>query len=176
MPLYYLGGNKNKFAEMKAMSPDLEMLDIDLPEIQELDAHAIIRAKLDTAKAHHQGEFIVEDNSFYIEGMNGLPGPLIKWFLKTIGIEGLYKLSQVFGAKTLAKVVIGYSKGDGEIEFFEGVTQGTIVEPRGQGFGWDAIFLPDGQTQTFGEMDQELKNSMSMRAIAVRKLKEYLKR
>jgi non-canonical purine NTP pyrophosphatase (RdgB/HAM1 family) len=175
MALYYLGGNKNKFAEMQAILPDLEMLDIDLPEIQEIDAKKIGEVKLKDAQAHHQGEFIVEDTSLYFEGLNGLPGPLIKWFMKTIDNSGLYKIAQAFGNfKVQAKTIIGYSKNAGETEFFEGVMNGTVVEPRGTGFGWDPIFLPDGQTQTFAEMSQDLKNSMSMRAMAVQQLKKYL--
>lgn len=83
--IYFITGNKNKFEEVRAILPDAEQLDIDLPEIQEIDAHGIIRAKLHAAFAHEEGEFIVEDLSFYLECLNGLPGPLIKWFLKTIG-------------------------------------------------------------------------------------------
>jgi len=175
MALYFITGNKNKLAEIKTIIPDVEMLDIDLPEIQDIDAHTIIKAKLESARAHQQGEFIVEDTSLYLEGLNGLPGPLIKWFLKTVGNEGLYKMAQAFGNfKAQAKTIIGYSSHAGEVEFFEGVVNGTMVQPRSTGFGWDPVFLPEGQTQTFAEMGGELKNTMSMRAIAAQKLKEHL--
>ncbi|MEI6810562.1 MAG: RdgB/HAM1 family non-canonical purine NTP pyrophosphatase [Candidatus Nomurabacteria bacterium] len=176
--IYFITGNKNKFEEVKSILPDIEQLDIDLPEIQEMDAHKIIKTKLEEAQKHQKGEFIVEDNSLYLEAMNGLPGPFIKWFLKTIGKEGLYKLAETFGNyKAEAKVVIGYSDPSGNVEFFKGTTKGTIVSPRGEGgFGWDPIFLPDGHTKTFAEMDASEKNEISMRRIATQKLNEFLKK
>jgi non-canonical purine NTP pyrophosphatase (RdgB/HAM1 family) len=176
--IYFITGNKNKFEEVKSILPDTQQLDIDLPEIQEMDAHKIIKAKLEEAQKHQKGEFIVEDNSLYLEAMNGLPGPFIKWFLKTIGKEGLYKLAETFGNyKAEAKVVIGYSDPSGNVEFFEGTTKGTIVSPRGEGgFGWDAIFQPEGFAKTFSEMDISEKNEISMRRIATQKLKDFLEK
>ncbi|SMH44948.1 RdgB/HAM1 family non-canonical purine NTP pyrophosphatase [Maritimibacter sp. HL-12] len=63
---------------------------------------------------------------------------------------------------------------DGHDELFEGKVHGRIVWPmRGtNGFGFDPVFLPDGKTQTFGEMDPAEKHAMSHRAIAFRKLVE----
>ena len=61
---------------------------------------------------------------------------------------------------------------DGRSEWFEGRVDGTLVwPPRGQhGFGYDAMFLPNGHAQTFGEMDPAEKHKMSHRADAFRKL------
>jgi inosine triphosphate pyrophosphatase len=176
MSLYFITGNKNKYKEVQAVLSQVEQLDIDLPEIQSLDAHEIIKAKLIEAQKHQTGEFIVEDNSLYLEGIKGLPGPLIKWFLKTVGNDGLYKMAEAFGNfNAEAKVVIGYSNSAGEISFFEGNTKGTIVPARGsEGFGWDPIFQPDRYSKTFAEMNPEEKNEFSMRRVAVNKLKDQL--
>lgn len=97
MPLQFITGSKDKFAEVKAIVGDVEQLTIDLPEIQEIDSKKIIEAKLHAAREHHAGAYVVEDTSLSFDGMNGLPGPLIKWFLKTIGNDGLYKLAIAFG-------------------------------------------------------------------------------
>lgn len=176
MSLYFITGNKGKLAEVQSILGNVEALDIDLPEIQSLDAHEIIKAKLIEAQKHQTGEFIVEDNSLYLEGIKGLPGPLIKWFMKTVGNDGIYKMAEAFGNfKAEARVIIGYSNSAGEISFFEGNTRGTIVAPRGsEGFGWDPIFQPEGYDKTFAELTPEEKNSFSMRRIAVEKLKEVL--
>ena len=160
---------------MQSILGDVESLDIDLPEIQSLDAHEIIEAKLKEAQKHQTGEFIVEDTSLYFEGLNSLPGPLIKWFMKTVGNEGLYKMSEAFGNfNAEAKTIIGYSDTQKNISFYEGNIKGTIVTPRGEGFGWDPIFQPEGYDKTFGDLSAEEKNSFSMRKIAVEKLKEFL--
>ena len=175
MSLYFITGNKGKLAEVQSILGNVEGLDIDLPEIQSLDAHEIIKAKLEEAKKHQQGEFIVEDTSLYLEALKGLPGPLIKWFMKTIGNEGLYKMAQAFGNPNAeAKTIIGYSNAQGEISFHEGVIKGTIVAPRGEGFGWDPVFQPEGDSKTFGELSADEKNSFSMRKIALEKLREQL--
>jgi len=176
MALYFITGNKGKLAEVQSILGNVEALDIDLPEIQSLDAQEIIKAKLEEAQKDQTGEFIVEDNSLYLEGLNGLPGPLIKWFMKTVGNDGLYKMAETSGNfNAEAKVIIGYSNSAGEISFFEGNTKGTIVPPRGsEGFGWDPIFQPEGYDKTFGELSAEEKNSFSMRKIALEKLKAQI--
>lgn len=176
MKLYFFTGNKNKFEEVKAVLSDVEQLDIDLPEIQEIDAKEIIKTKLHEAFNHQEGEFLVEDTSLYLDCLNGLPGPLIKWFLKTVGNEGLFNIADKLGnLKAEAKTIVGFAKNNDEIYFFEGSIKGKIVSPKGNnGFGWDKIFEPEGFSKTFAEMSLEGKNVISMRRIALNKLKEFL--
>jgi XTP/dITP diphosphohydrolase len=67
---------------------------------------------------------------------------------------------------------------DGELlDTFEGVVEGTIVEPpRGTGgFGYDPVFQPAGLAQTFGEIVPETKNRISHRANAIRLLRDKLR-
>lgn len=68
--------------------------------------------------------------------------------------------------------VLALAWPDGHAETFEGEVRGRLVfPPRGkQGFGYDPIFLPDGEAETFGEMPAEKKHAMSHRANAFRKL------
>ena len=174
--LYFITGNKNKFEEVADILPEVEQLDIDLPEIQEINPHEIIKAKLQEAFKHASGEFIVEDTSLYFDCLNGLPGPLIKWFMKTIGNKGLADLADKFkNDKAQAKTMIGYARSIDDIQFFEGVVEGKIVQPQeASGFGWDPIFIPDGYTKTFAEMDKSEKNEISMRRMALNKLSEFL--
>lgn len=173
MTLFFITGNKNKFEEARSIISDLNQFEIDLPEIQNIDPRIIIKAKLLEAFNHRKGEFIVEDTSLYLDCLNGLPGPLIKWFLETIGNNGLYNIAKKlnnFNAE--AKTVIGYAKNKKEIKFFEGIVKGRIVSPKGkQGFGWDPIFKPKSFDKTFAEMPTEEKNKISMRRIALNKLK-----
>lgn len=171
----FITGNEGKLNEARQILGDVESLDIDLAEIQEIDAQLIIEAKLKEAEKVQQGEFIVEDTSLYLDALGGLPGPLIKWFMKTIGNEGLFNIASSLGNyKAQAKTIVGYSDETGQIKFFEGVIDGQISEPKGQGFGWDPVFKPEGFNKTFGEMTQEEKNKISMRKIALEKLKEFL--
>lgn len=61
---------------------------------------------------------------------------------------------------------------DGSDELFEGKVEGRVVWPiRGtRGFGFDPMFVPDGETETFGEMEPARKHAMSHRSDAFRKL------
>lgn len=176
MSLYFITGSKNKVAEIKHYIPDIEQLYIELPEIQGLDSHQVLTAKLLEARKHHGNAYIVEDTSLYFDGMNGLPGPLIKWFLEALDVEGLASLAEKYGGAAVAKTLIGYSDEKGNVEFFEGELRGTIVTPRegGISFGWNNIFVPEGESRTFSEMSVEEKNAISMRGRAAQKLKLYL--
>ena len=62
-----------------------------------------------------------------------------------------------------------------QIKTFDGEINGRIVfPPRGnRDFQWDCVFQPEGHDQTFAEMGEK-KNLISMRKIAIEKLKEYL--
>ncbi|HNZ86354.1 MAG TPA: RdgB/HAM1 family non-canonical purine NTP pyrophosphatase [bacterium] len=175
--IYFITGNKDKFREVQSILENVEQFDIDLPEIQEIDAKEIIKNKLHEALKHKQENFIVEDTSLYLDCLNGLPGPFIKWFLKTIGNQGLFEITEKLkNNRAQAKTIIGYIDKNGEINFFEGVLNGKIVSPIGEnGFGWDNIFMPEIQEKTFAQMTTQEKNEISMRRNALNKLKEFLK-
>lgn len=174
--MYFITGNAGKFREASQFVPGLTQLDIDLTEPQSLDPREVIEFKLLEARKHHDGEFIVEDTSLYLDGLNGFPGPLIKWMLKSVGQQGIYNLCRdIHNMRAHAKTVIGYINDKGDISYFEGDISGTIVLPAGEyGFGWDQIFKPDGFEETFGEMGQDYKGEFSMRAQAFRQLCDYL--
>ncbi|MBN1585569.1 non-canonical purine NTP pyrophosphatase [Candidatus Uhrbacteria bacterium] len=187
MSVKFITGSRHKFAEVVAIVGDgvLEQVDIDLPEIQEVDPKAVIEAKLREAMRHGQeGGLIVEDTSLFLDCLSaspdqpGLPGPLVKWFVKTVGQEGLWQLADRFGVYGAeARTTIGLACGPKDTRFFEGITRGTIVAPRGESdFGWDRVFRPEGRTKTFAEMDREEKNGISHRGKAVRLLRDYLVR
>ena len=178
MVLYFITGNKNKFKEVKSILGNIEQLNIDLPEIQEIDAKEVIKAKLLEALNYKNAKFIVEDTSLYLDCLNGLPGPLIKLFMETIGNAGLFNIAEKLGDdRAEAKTIIGYAKSREEIYFFEGSIKGKIVRPKGNsGFGWDLIFQPEGFSKTFAEMSEKDKNFNSMRRIALNRLKEFMKK
>lgn len=177
--IYFITGNKNKLREVQMIMPEVEGLELDLTEIQELNHKQVIEHKLVEAKKIKPGvNLMVEDLSLEINGMNGLPGPLIKWFLKSVNRDGIYKMAKMFGnQRATATEILGYVNSNGNMTYFEGKVEGIIVEPRGESeFGFDPIFVPDGQNKTYAEMGTEEKNKISHRRKALEKLKEYLEK
>jgi inosine triphosphate pyrophosphatase len=176
MALYFVTGNQNKFAELKALIPDLERLHLDLDEIQSLDPKAVIEHKLAQAAKQHDGAFIVEDTAVGLACLKGLPGTLAKWFGDTLGPDGSADLVLRYDDHTATVLTtIGYRDEKGSIHYFTGEYSGQIVRPRGtNGFGFDPIFVADGQTRTNAELSAEEKNAISARGLAARKLADHL--
>ncbi len=176
MRLRFITGNKFKLEEARVVFPVIEQLEINLTEIQEMDAKIIIAHKLNEALLHHQGQFMVEDTSLHLDALNGLPGPLIKLFLQVMGNNGITTIAEKYAnTKAVAKTWIGYVETNGTTHFFEGSVSGTIVPARGNNrFSWDPIFVPEGYDLTFSEMDLAQKNSISMRGLALQKLRDFL--
>jgi len=75
-----------------------------------------------------------------------------------------------------ALCTFAFTSGPGaDVILFQGRCNGQIVAPRGETrFGWDPIFQPDGQTNTFAEMDTAAKSKISHRGLALKKLKSSL--
>ncbi len=170
----FITGNKNKFFEIRKLIPNVEQLELDLVEIQENDAQKIIESKLIEAKKYCSDNFFIEDTSLHVDCLNGLPGPLIKWFLEALTQEGLYELVAKYDDNSAtAKTIIGLCYND-EFYFFEGVTKGNIVSAKKTDFGWDGIFMPKGSTLRYSQMTVDEKNKISHRYKAIRKLQEFL--
>lgn len=179
MPLVFITGNRGKFAEISAIIPNLEMLNLDLDEIQGLDPQIIIEHKLAQAAANHASAMIVEDTSLIFNCLNGLPGTNIKWFEKCLSNSELASLvARYDDHSAIARSTIGYRDKTGKLSFFVGEATGTIVSPRGaiNAFGWNNIFQPDGHSQTFAEMTIAEKNAVSMRGLAAHKLAVHLQK
>ena len=84
--------------------------------------------------------------------------------------EGLHNLLAGWPDKSAKAVcTLAFSEGqDAEPIIFQGITEGTIVEPRGsRDFGWDPIFQPTGYDLTYAELPKEEKNKISHRFRAV---------
>ena len=172
MPIHFITSNQLKFYEVSAIIPEVVQTDLDLPEIQELDPKKIIIAKLEAARARGVYPVMVEDTALSIDSLNGLPGTLVKWFLKAVGVQGVYEMARAFPDKTAhATTVIGIASSSGDVGFFEGKVSGKIVSPRGTPLGWNEIFVPDGSDKTYGEMQDAERLQWSMRVIAAKALK-----
>jgi non-canonical purine NTP pyrophosphatase (RdgB/HAM1 family) len=150
----------------------------DVPEVQALDF-----AEVATRKARFAYEalgkpsypVLVEDSGLVIGAWNGLPGALTKWFLSSVGNEGLLRMLCGGDRRARAVCAVAVAGRGGEVRVFRGEVEGALApEPRGEdGFGWDPIFVPEGSHLTYAQMG-EAKNEDSHRARAFRQVRGWL--
>ncbi len=180
MKLVFFTGNKAKIREAeKILKTQLEIKDIDLDEIQELDLEKIVLHKINQAYNLVKKPVIVDDVSVEIDVWKGFPGPLIKWMLKPEDDSAKLMIKLLKGEenrKAKVRLAIGFHDGK-KARIFYGEVDGVIAhEIRGEnGFGWDPVFIQDGERQTYGEMDPDYKNSISHRRKALDKLNDFIK-
>lgn len=159
----------------RLLGQNVEHSHIDLPEVQSLEPSEVAAQKArDAYEKLGNIPVLVEDTGLAVHAWNGLPGALIKWFLKSVGPAGVCRMVEAFPcAKATAETAIAVC--DGEVRVFSGKVNGTIAaQPAGHaGFGWDSIFIPDGATRTFSEMEPAEKDTYSMRRLALERLRAH---
>jgi len=180
--------NTGKVREIAALLGAFDVLPVSasamaLPEPEETGTTFIANAALKAlAAAQTAGVVaIADDSGLCVDALNGEPGIYsARWAGPTKNFE--FAMEAVQGAldavgpeaSRAAHFVCALSLAwpDGHVESFEGRISGTLVwPPRGAlGFGYDPMFVPDGQSLTFGEMSPADKHAMSHRAIAFKKL------
>jgi XTP/dITP diphosphohydrolase len=172
-----VSGNKSKAAEVAAiLACDIEAIGLDIKEIQSLDVKEVAHAKAVSAFSTLKRPVIVDDTGMEISALNGLPGALVSWFLDALGPSGILRLvKDCADRRAVVRTCIAYADLSG-VKVFVGERAGTItLEERGtNGFGYDPIFIPDGETKTYAEMTTDEKNAISMRLDALVKLKHHL--
>jgi XTP/dITP diphosphohydrolase len=175
--------NPGKLAEMRDL---LAIYGIDatsagelgLPEPDETGAtfRANARIKAEAAtKASNMPSF-ADDSGLAVDALNGDPGIYsARWAgpekdfrfamnkIQSLLVERGAKSAEQRRGHFVSALCVAWP--DGHLEEFEAKVDGTIVwPPRGTlGFGYDPLFLPDGQTQTFGEMSSEDKHGLPPR-------------
>ena len=188
MTLVFASNNEHKIKEIKSLLGNsftlLSLHDInireDIPEEEpQIEGNALAKARY-VFNVSGLNVF-ADDTGLEIAELNGLPGVHSARFAgenkdSSANIEKvLFLLGNSKNRKARFRTVIALILEKKEY-LFEGIVNGTIIkEKRGiEGFGYDPIFLPDGKTCTFAQMELSEKNTISHRALAFEKLKKFL--
>jgi len=188
MTLVFASNNEHKIKEIKSLLGNsftlLSLHDInikeDIPEEEpQIEGNALAKARY-VFNVSGLNVF-ADDTGLEIAELNGLPGVHSARFAgenkdSSANIEKVLSLlGNSKNRKARFRTVIALILEKKEY-LFEGIVNGTIIkEKRGiEGFGYDPIFLPDGKTCTFAEMELSEKNTISHRALAFEKLKKFL--
>jgi XTP/dITP diphosphohydrolase len=176
----FVTSNPNKAREAaKILKVELHSVALNLPELQALDVAQVATAKAAAAREAldaPDSPIFVEDSGLVFEAWNGLPGALTKWFLQSVGNEGLLKMLSAYEDRSARAVcAVAVAVADGSVRTFVGEVEGSIApEPRGSGgFGWDPIFVPAGYAETYAELGDR-KHEDSHRARALKAAREAL--
>ncbi len=179
--VYFATSNKNKYEEayriLETYGVQLELFSFEKIEIQaeRLDQIALFAAR--QAYSVLRSPVLVEDSGLFIEELKGFPGPYSQYVFKTIGIEGILKLLEgVKNRKAWFEAAVACICPPYEKTFTDRVYGKISEEPRGKsGFGFDPIFVPEGETRTFAELGIEEKNKYSHRSRAFHRVGKWLK-
>jgi len=156
---------------------------LDLPEPDETGTTFLANAELKALQAADLSGLpaLADDSGLCVEALNGDPGIFsARWggpdkdfnlAMKRVWDELMLRGPNI-GRDAHFVCVLALAWPDGHVQGFEGRVDGTLVWPPrgGLGFGYDPMFVANGQTITFGEMDPDAKHAMSHRADAFRQL------
>ena len=186
--LVFATNNPNKVAEIKkVLTGQFEIItlkdagiDIDIPEPYDtLEENAGTKSK--TIFELTGKDCFSEDTGLFTDALNGEPGVKSARYAgeKATNQQNIQKLlTGLQGAQNRRarfRTIISLLQ-NGKEHLFEGVCEGSILEtPTGEkGFGYDAVFVPDGSSRSFAQMETEEKNIYSHRKKAVKKLIDFL--
>ena len=189
-PLIIASHNAGKLREIRVLLEPLgfsvsSAADHNLDEPDETEDNFAGNARI---KAHFAARAagvpaLSDDSGIEVEALGGAPGVYTAdWAETPDGRNFPMAMAKVWNlleeqeapeprkARFVATLCVAWP--DGHDELFRGEVNGRIVWPmRGElGFGFDPIFMPDGHSETFGEMDPGKKHAMSHRAVAFEKL------
>ncbi len=188
MQLIFATHNKNKLKEVKSLMPNtISLLSLDdinlINEIEEtsttIEGNALLKAQ--TIYKQTGINCFADDTGLLVDALNGAPGVYSARYageqkndednMRKLLLDLLDKETRNAHFKSVMALII-----DGKEYLFEGIINGKIISEKigTNGFGYDPIFVPNGYTETFAQLNSETKNAISHRGIALNKLINFI--
>lgn len=158
----------------------------DLPDVEETGTtfEENARLKAVAGSAHYDGWVLADDSGLEVDALGGAPGVRSARFagadadMAANRVLLLEKLREFRGKERSGRFhcVLALAKGGEVMRVFHGTIEGVItpVERGSGGFGYDALFIPEGSCRTFAEMTGAQKHALSHRGRALAALAAYL--
>ena len=191
MTLVLATRNPSKISEIKALLPGVRVAPAasfaGCPEPEEtgrtFEENALIKSR---AVSRYTGKIaLADDSGLEVDALDGAPGVHSARYAGTDATDQdnlrrlLDALDGISDAERTARFrcVVAVVVPDGRTWTAEGACEGRILQaPRGDaGFGYDPLFVPAGYENTFAELDAGVKNRISHRALALRRIADVLK-
>ncbi len=200
MKIVFATNNRHKLEEIRSiLGSDIEVVSLadigchdDIPETgKTLEENALQKARY-VYDRYHVSCF-ADDTGLEVEALDGAPGVFSARYAGGEGHDSeanmrklLDELADKDNRRARFRTVIALIEQRNvcpcgcttvrKVTEFEGIVRGTITREKhgAEGFGYDPIFQPEGYAQTFAELGSDVKNTISHRAVATRKLADYL--
>ena len=193
--IVFATNNQHKLQEIREiLSPEFEIVSLkeigcheDIPETgNTLEENALQKARY-VSERYHISCF-ADDTGLEVEALGGAPGVHSARYAEGTDHDSeanMTKLLRELEGKenrqarfrtVIALIELGEDETE-NVHLFEGIVEGHISTERqgNEGFGYDPIFVPEGYEKSFAALGETIKNHISHRARAVKKLTEYLK-
>jgi XTP/dITP diphosphohydrolase len=175
--IYFITSNIHKFQEVQNMTTlPIIQKELEYPEIQADTLETVARFGIGYCYERVREPCFLEDSGLFIDALHGFPGPYSRYVFETVGCEGILKLLTT-ARRAHFEAIIAYTDGS-DTKLFMGRTDGMISQQKKgeKGFGFDPIFIPEGETRTFACMTLREKNLYSHRGKAFKNLITYLEK
>lgn len=179
MEINFVTHNLGKVKEVRIiLEPAIKVnhINLEYDEIQHDDPTEVAKKSAEQVAMLLNKAVVVDDSGLFITALHGFPGVFSSTIHKQIGLKGLLKLME--GEKNrecFYRTVVAYCVPGKRAIMFIGEEKGNLAEHiRGShGFGHDPLFIPEGETRTFGEI-QGCEGMKKFRRKAFEQLRDYL--
>lgn len=162
MEIVFITGNKEKIAIAKTVlskaNIKLKAMSIDCPEIQSDDNEIIAKESAKYASHFIKNNVVKVDTGFYIEELNGFPGPYAAYVERKLDAQDILNMMKnKHPRKAYYKEVLAYCEYNKEPVIFTTYTYGNISEELSgdKGYNFDRIFICDGDDKTIANYNQK---------------------
>ncbi|MEM3041930.1 MAG: XTP/dITP diphosphatase [Thermoplasmata archaeon] len=183
MRINVITSNEGKYGEIREMLEAAGHMaswtKIPYPEIQSSSLDEVVGESLNwvVRRLIPLEPVLIEDSGLFIDALGGFPGVYSAYVFKTIGNQGILKLmAGVENRAARFESRVGFWAPGMGPHIFNGSCQGSIAHEAagGSGFGYDPIFIPEGEKRTFAQMSREEKGVLSHRGRALAGLLKFL--
>lgn len=193
--IVFATNNQHKLQEIREiLSPEFEIVSLkeigcheDIPETgNTLEENALQKARYISERYHIS--CFADDTGLEVEALGGAPGVHSARYAEGTDHDSEANMTKLLGElegkenrqarfrTVIALIELGEDETE-NVHLFEGIVEGHISTERqgNEGFGYDPIFVPEGYEKSFAALGETIKNHISHRARAVKKLADHLK-
>jgi len=183
--------NIHKTSEIQSMLGDnfrvVDLTSGNFPHVEETGITFLENATLKAVEISKvtSGIVLSDDSGLEVDALNGEPGVYSSRYAGTGGdnaannaklIDELSKLPSDTDKSARFKCVMVLAQNGKRLAHFSGFVEGKIIDhlTGDQGFGYDPLFIPDGYDKTFAQLGDDIKNTLSHRANALKQVIAWL--